>query len=531
MKLAWIACCFAGTLSAFQAAGGIEGQIFNLQTGAPLKRANVRLTTLGRAGGGRGPGPATLARETDDQGRFAFANLEAGRYQLSAERQGFLRQNYGGRKYNTSGTPIVLGADQRLKDIVLKMNPQSVIAGKVLDEDGEPVANVQVRAFKQGYRSGKKQWVQAGNGNTSDIGEFRIPGLEPGRFLVATNQSLRTLNMMPTPGAAPLPDAPDLRYAATYYPSTMEESTAVPVDVAPGAESRGIDIRLVKTQVFRVRGRVAVAAGGRPPMVMLMSKDGTRQVPNMTPARPPDFRFEIAGVAPGSYIVYAQGGDRTQQSVAFQPVEVQNRHVDGIVLSPAPGADVTGTIKVEDTNDPLDLTRINVMLRPANNAQFSAPPRGRVAAGAFVLKGVAPLRYAVNVTGIPEGTFVKSTLYGGREVPDDGVDFTGGTLEITLSATAGSITAAALDKDGKPMPSAMVAIYANGAAIRGYTTDETGVATFNGLKPGDYTVIAWEDIPPGAYLDPEYVKQYSGTAVKLEPRGKAVVQVKAATAP
>ena len=32
MKLAWVACCFAGSLSAFQAAGSIEGQIFNLQT-------------------------------------------------------------------------------------------------------------------------------------------------------------------------------------------------------------------------------------------------------------------------------------------------------------------------------------------------------------------------------------------------------------------------------------------------------------------------------------------------------------------
>jgi hypothetical protein len=374
--------------------------------------------------------------------------------------------------------------------------------------------------------------VQAGNGNTSDIGEFRIPGLEPGRYLVATNQSNRSLNMMQTPGNAPLPDAPDMRYAATYYPSTMEETTAVPVDVAPGVESRGIDIRMIKTRVYRVRGRVAVAEGGRPPMVMLMSKDGTRQVPSMGPARPPDFRFEIVGVAPGSYFVFTQGGggERGQQSIAFQPVEVQNRHVDGLVLAPAPGADVTGTVKMEDTNDPVDLSRVNVMLRPVNNAPVGGPPRGRVAEGAFVLKGVAPLRYAVNVNGIPEGTFVKSIRYGGRDVPEDGVDFTGGALEITLSATAGSVTAAALDKDGKPMPAAMVALYANGAAVRGYTTDETGVATFNGLKPGDYTVIAWEDIPPGAYLDPEYVKQYSGTAVKLEPRGKAAVQVKAVAA-
>src|SRR3954453_19384867 len=194
MRIGLAACWLAvtaGSLPAFQAApppraaqapqaaqaapatGSIEGQVFNLATGAPLKRASVRLSAIGRGGrggpgGGPFAGPQQQSRETDDQGRFVFSNLDAGRYYLSAERQGFLRQNYGGRRYNTSGTPIVVAADQRIGSLVLKMNPPSVIAGKALDEDGEPVANLQVRAYKQAYRSGKKQWVQAGNGTTSD---------------------------------------------------------------------------------------------------------------------------------------------------------------------------------------------------------------------------------------------------------------------------------------------------------------------------------------------------------------------------
>src|SRR5512133_2068685 len=110
LAVGWLA--VAGSLPAFQATGSLEGQILNLATGAPLKRATVRLMTAGggagggRGGPGRGAGPQM--RETDEQGRFAFTNLEAGRYQIAAERQGFLRQNYGGRKYNTSGTPIVV---------------------------------------------------------------------------------------------------------------------------------------------------------------------------------------------------------------------------------------------------------------------------------------------------------------------------------------------------------------------------------------------------------------------------------------
>src|SRR5437870_6082505 len=69
--------------------GAIEGQILNQATGAPLKKASVRLF-----GSRTEPGvmPANAVRETDEQGRFSFASLPPGKYQLSAERQGFLRQ-------------------------------------------------------------------------------------------------------------------------------------------------------------------------------------------------------------------------------------------------------------------------------------------------------------------------------------------------------------------------------------------------------------------------------------------------------
>jgi len=537
-------CLFAGSLTAFQApqtppaaqaqppavpTASIEGQVFNLATGAPLKRASVRLFAIG-AGGGRGGGPVELLRETDDTGRFVFPNLDPGRYRLSAERQGYLRANYGGRKYNTSGTPIVLGKDQHLTELVLKMSPQSVIVGKVLDEDGDPVASVQVRAFKMGYRDGKKQWVQAGSGTTSDIGEYRIPQLEPGRYLVSTVQ-LR-VRVGSIAAAAPLPNTPDLRYAATYYPSSLQEASAAPVDVAPGGETRGIDVRLRKTEVFRVRGRVVVPAEGHNvPMVFVASKDGTRGGPATVPARPPDYRFEVTGLSPGAYFVYAQNNGQ-DRSLAFQSIDIQNRHIDGVVLSPTPGADLNGTVKVDDANGgTVDVSKLTVVVRPS--IEMGRPARGRVGAtGAFVLNGVVPLRYTVNVQGIPEGCYVKSIRYGGRVVGEDGFDVVGGgTLDVTLGADAGSVSATVLDRDGNPLSSAMVALIAReGGPIEGRTTNETGGVAFNGLKPGDYTLIAWEDIPPGAHQDPDFVKQYSGTDVKVEPRGKPAVQVKAVPA-
>src|SRR6185436_9742124 len=193
----------------------IEGQVVNLATGSPLKRATVRLVGIGRRPEGGMPGMAN--KETDDQGRFSFTGLEAGRYQLTVERQGYLRQNYGARKYSNGGTPLVLGQDQNVRDILFKLSPQSVITGKVLDEDGEPVSNVQVRAWKYAYRGGKKQWTQNGNGQTSDIGEYRIANLDPGRYIVSANPGNRGPNMMQTASNEPLSAAPEMIFASTYY--------------------------------------------------------------------------------------------------------------------------------------------------------------------------------------------------------------------------------------------------------------------------------------------------------------------------
>src|SRR4051794_29866516 len=158
-----------GAVHGFQAVpppvkGPIEGQVLNAKGGAPLQKASVQINMMGPGGGpvlaGRGSiMPVRKAVETDEQGRSSFAGLEPGKYRLSAERQGYLRQNYGARKYSGNGTPVLVAEGQTVKGIVFQLSPQAVITGKVLDEDGEPMANVQVRALRNLYRGGKRQWT------------------------------------------------------------------------------------------------------------------------------------------------------------------------------------------------------------------------------------------------------------------------------------------------------------------------------------------------------------------------------------
>jgi hypothetical protein len=267
-------------------------------------------------------------------------------------------------------------------------------------------------------------------------------------------------------------------------------------------------------------------------MVMLSSKDGMQGPQNMSPARPPENRFEIRGVHPGSYILHTQPNGPNQGNMAFQTIEVTGNHIDGIVLAASPGTDIPGSVKLEDATAPIEMPNLNINLRPT--FPLGGAPRAKAAADLkFTLKNVAPMRYIISVSGVPETCYVKSIRYGGLDMPADGIDMlSSAPIEIVLSATAGQITGAVVDKDSKPVPNATVALFAPDGTIRGNGTDETGTFTFRALKPGDYRVMAFEDIPSGAYQDPVFIKPFEGRAekVKIEPSGKQAIQVKVVSA-
>jgi len=308
------------------------------------------------------------------------------------------------------------------------------------------------------------------------------------------------------------------------------------VDVGAGGEVRGVDVRLRKTPAYRVRGRVAnmSGGGGRGQIrVSLTPKDGGPPEPAMAVVRPPDNRFEVRGVAPGTYLIQAQLGNGPQMVVAFQEIQVANRHVDGLMLSITPGNEVPGTVKMEGATTPIDMPNLQVFLRPALRLP-GVSPRGKVDADLkFVLPNVLPVRYMVMVSGVPDSCYVKSIQFGGQDVPEDGVDITAAApLEVTLRATAAEVDSAVIDKDGKPVPGAIVALIPKdgpASQIRSQSADENGVVTMKGLKPGEYKLLAWEDVPWGAYQDPEFLKPFESRAqaVKLDDSAKQAVQLKA----
>jgi hypothetical protein len=368
----------------------IRGQIVAADTGAPIRRAQVRVSSPDAREG--------RVAMTDAQGRFEIRELPAGRYTMTATKGGFVALQYGQRRPTESGTPIELGDAQTLDKVSIALPRGSVLGGRITDEFGEPVANASVTAWRFAYSGGARRMMPAGQNardTTDDQGHFRLFGLAPGDYYVSA--TLRTGGAEVTDPMGELSG-----YAATYYPGTPNVAEASRVTLAVSQENTNVSFGLIATRLVRVSGQVITSGGapasngmvtlipanasGRPGMGMQQGGAGNRIEPSGT--------FRLTDVAPGRYQVQARSGGR-EFELARMDLVVGGEDVDGITLVTSPGAVVNGTI-VNDTGEPFDFraAQLQVAARPASP---DAMPGGPVAARGLATTGrsrfaVSPMR-------------------------------------------------------------------------------------------------------------------------------------------
>ena len=81
------------------------------------------------------------------------------------------------------GKSLKVGDKQVVEKIDFTLPRGAVITGRVLDEYGEPIADVQVSALRNQFTAlGRRPVNAAAICATNDIGEFRLFGLSPGQY-------------------------------------------------------------------------------------------------------------------------------------------------------------------------------------------------------------------------------------------------------------------------------------------------------------------------------------------------------------
>jgi len=220
----------------------------------------------GGPGGTGGNGPQNQTT-TGDDGSFQFLNVNPGQYQVAVDHDGFISQEYGQRTWNGRGTPITLTAGQRVTALTIQLVPTGTIAGKIIDEHGDPLPRVQVQALSYQYLNGVRTLVSGRQEMTNDQGDYRLYWLNPGDYFISATPN--TGGFGPGPGgrggpppqllaAAAASSGSEESYAATYYPGGTDPESAISVRVPAAQEIRGVDFVLRPVHTVKVKGKITV---------------------------------------------------------------------------------------------------------------------------------------------------------------------------------------------------------------------------------------------------------------------------------
>jgi len=399
-----------------------------------LRQSDVRLILQNAATS------VTLQTSTDGGGQFAFSQVPAGTWQLTASKRGLVTTAFGSAALASRlGTPITL-IDGQADELVVRVSKGASIHGTVRGLNGALPPPVQVRLIPSVAREGRlvlSETLQAPDltTTTDENGNYRFDSLAPAAYVVAAvptgDAALRPSSVSPDTAAAMD------HYLPTYLPGTSVPSDALPLEVLEGS-NQTVDIALLTGKFGQARLKVAAAEHGGVQDVnvaVLWKSVPTALQPLIAASaaeRLSDGVYNLTRLRPGRYFVAVRaapastGRNENRTGVARRPLSastefsiVNGEDIGELVLELRLGVTVSGRAVMRDHLGERPAREIGVSVRRDVSAG-GVPPAPLASTrtagdGSFVFEGVAPGRYELALTNeklLPDWCLTTATADG-----------------------------------------------------------------------------------------------------------------------
>jgi hypothetical protein len=492
------------------AASTIRGRILT-DDRQPIRNARVGLAAQGHEEG--------WPVFTDAEGAFQFSGLPAGRYILTASKAGYVTTRFGARQPLEPAVPIELDAGIVLDNVTIRLARGAAISGRIVDEDGDPVIEAGVSAGRLVRSGNGLKMVPLKSTTTDDLGEYRLPELPTGSYVVFADPARSLFNRMH--GAAAMGRGGRMAFATErgpalstqYYPAALSDAQAQRLSVQPGEELTSIDMTLGTVAVPHVSlvvtdpsGAASSAWYGLTPDERPDETDISRiQVGDRKelPASPGGWNLVVdGGSAGGAYSHFMMGQSDMTLQVALQPfVKISGRvFVDGGLRSAGAATLIEAAPRGSSSSSARVLSH-GARLNPDGTFTVDA------------VRGAIEMR----LRNPPAGWMLQSLSIGGRVLPDTWIDTSGrdaiSDVAVRISTRPAILTGIVSDSSGQPVEDSVIvfpqspALFGNpGRWFRWIKPDLTGRFTIRDLPEGEFCAVGLHDVDDAQWTAASYLE-------------------------
>lgn len=527
--------------------GVVRGRVVSAD-GWPMPRVPVSLSTVVRtplvgATGQMLDAFGSASTTTDAEGRFEMREIPPGKLAIGASKAGYTQVDESGRAVapvglsgfgpTESARSFDLAPGEVRDRIDVTLARRGALAGRLSDENGDPIQDASVEALQVRYEAGRR-WLtpaNASSGVTDDLGRYRIHDLPPGEYVVSA-----------IAGQVLKGEIPD--YARTFYPGSSNAAEARFVSTGLSQEVTGIDFALSRTRTASITGTALNPAGGRATKGVLVLQPSQRSSAatfvSTSAEVSTDGTFEFRNVPPGRYVIQAYAGRpnlNNEGEFGAVPVTVNGTDISGVVMQTSLGSTISGHVRFEafDGSKTPALPRGNLTVSPVPVDFDLSPQEGLSLAqisldGSFRLSGLnGPRR--LQVSSVLPGWALKEIRVNGTDVTDQPLPFgrpdqSLSGVEVVMTDRVSELSGVVTDDRARPAPGSIVVVfpvdrdrrYPSSRFLGRAVADENGVFAVIGLPTGNYYAVAVERIPldgQEAWQEPSFLESITARASAL----------------